>query len=71
MSPDSPTYKIGEMVYHKTEDTPGVIVGLLYKSSGLLYQVSWQGRLIEEHEVVELTSERPYFTSTNSQAEEA
>lgn len=71
MSPDSPTYKLGEMVYHKTEDTPGVIVGLLYKSSGLLYQVAWQGRLVEEHESVELTSERPYFTNASNQEEEA
>jgi len=71
MSPDSPTYKLGEIVYHKTEDTPGVIVGLLYKSSGLLYQVSWQGRLIEEHESVELTSDRPFFTNISSEAEEA
>jgi hypothetical protein len=71
MTTDSPSYKLGEMVYHKTEDTPGVIVGLLYKSSGLLYQVSWQGRLIEEHDGIELTTERPYFTNASSQAEEA
>ena len=71
MTTDSPTYKLGEMVYHKTEDTPGVIVGLLYKSSGLLYQVSWQGRLIEEHDGIELTTERPFFTNASSQAEEA
>jgi hypothetical protein len=59
---DQPIYKFGETVFHKTEDAPGIITGILYTADGgILYQVTWQGRVTDDHFAVELTKDRPYY----------
>lgn len=62
--PDSPAYSIGTLIYHKTEETPGILTGLIYRESGITYEVTWQSRIIEEHQACELTVERPFFAAT-------
>lgn len=49
----------------------GVIIALIYRQHGLLYQVSWSGRCVDDHCEVELTSERPFFSSINGEKEGA
>jgi len=70
MKADIPLYKEGEIVYHKTEDVPGVIIGLLYQDGNVKYQVTWQGRATDIHYSSELTKERPYFISRSDETEE-
>jgi hypothetical protein len=67
MEPDLPQFNLGQLVYHRTEDTPGVVIGMVYRPGGsLLYQVAWQGRTTEDHYECELTSERPFFSSVDT-----
>lgn len=68
---DSLKFNIGDMVYHRTEDQPGVVIGVMYRPGTMLYQVMWQGRMVEDHYECELTSERPFFSSCSRDEEEA
>lgn len=68
---DTPKFNIGDLVYHRTEDLPGVVIGLIYRPGTMVYQVVWQGRMTEDHYEVELTTERPYFVSSDKDTEEA
>jgi hypothetical protein len=63
MQADRVTYKIGDLVYHRTDDEPGVVTGILYTATGVEFRVAWQGRCTEFHADIELTHERPFFTS--------
>lgn len=70
MSPDIPQLNFGDLVYHKTEDTPGIVVGFLYRpGGGMLYQVTWQGRSSSDHYACELTTERPFFTAHSEETD--
>lgn len=69
MKADRIAYKIGDMVYHRTEDTPGIVTGILYTDTGSEFQVCWQGRVTEFHSAIELTTERPYFTGQGDDKE--
>ena len=62
--PDSPAHQVGALIYHKTEETPGILTGLIYRESGITYEVTWQSRIVEEHQACELTAERPFFATT-------
>jgi len=61
--PDAPAFRYGDLVYHRTEETPGVVTGLIYREA-ITYEVTWQSRIIEEHQACELTAERPFFAAT-------
>jgi hypothetical protein len=69
MKADRVAFKIGDLVYHRTEDTPGIITGILYTDTGNEFRVCWQGRVTEYHAAIELTFERPYFTGQNKDEE--
>jgi hypothetical protein len=69
MQPDVPLYAEGNTVYHLTEDTPGVVTGILYSNGGIRYQVTWQGRNFDFHYGYELTKERPFFTKRSDDSE--
>jgi hypothetical protein len=49
----------------------GVIIALIYRQHGLLYQVSWAGRCVDDHYEIELTAERPFFSSIGGEKEGA
>ena len=34
--PDSPAFKVGALIYHKTEETPGIVTALVYRESGII-----------------------------------
>jgi hypothetical protein len=63
MAPDIPAFAHGQDVYHVTDDTPGLVVALVYYSDCLRYKIMWQGRTSEEHSSEELTTEKPIFSS--------
>jgi len=69
MQPDLPLFAEKDLVFHMTEDTPGVITGLLYSNGGIKYQVTWQGRIVDFHYYYELTKERPYFMKRTDASE--
>lgn len=62
MRADVPRFALGELVFHKTDDTPGVIVGLVYRPGGMVYEVTWQGRITESHYECELTTDKPEYS---------
>lgn len=61
MQADVPAFNEKDIVYHVTEDVPGVVTGLLYQAGTVKYQVTWQGRIVDYHFASELTHDRPYF----------
>lgn len=63
-------FKEGDIVYHKTEDTPGIVTGVLYQSKTIKYQVTWQGRMVDYHYACELTHDRPYFIKRSDEENE-
>jgi hypothetical protein len=68
---DAPKFNIGDLVYHRTEDTPGIVIAMIYRPAGMLYQVVWQGRVTEDHYEVELTTEKPFFVISGADTEQA
>ena len=68
---DAPKFNIGDLVYHRTEDTPGIVIAMIYRPTGMLYQVVWQGRVTEDHYEVELTTEKPFFVISGADTEQA
>ena len=68
---DAPKFNIGDLVYHRTEDTPGIVIAMIYRPAGMLYQVVWQGRVTEDHYEVELTTEKSFFVSSGADTEQA
>jgi hypothetical protein len=65
---DQPLFAFGEIVFHKTEDLPGIVTGILYTADGgTLYQVTWQGKTTDDHFAVELTRDRPYFVKSGDE----
>jgi hypothetical protein len=62
---DTPKFRLGDMVWHRTcGDDAGVIIAMIYRPNCLLYQVSWAGRCVDDHYEIELTSDRPFFSSS-------
>jgi hypothetical protein len=60
------------MVWHRAcGDDAGVVIALIYRQHGLLYQVSWAGRCVDDHYEIELTAERPFFSSIGGEKEGA
>ncbi len=60
MQPDTPRFNYGSLVYHRTSgEDAGVITGLLYRPSGMLYEVAWGHCSTDLHHECELTLEQP------------
>ena len=59
MTIPDPRFRIGGMVFHVTDESPGVVVGYVVNADGMKYLVSWNGRVEEAHYALELTSNRP------------
>ena len=68
---DTPKFNIGDLVYHKTEDIPGIVIAMIYRPGSMVYQVVWQGRCTEDHYEIELTADKPFFVSNERDTEEA
>ena len=56
---DSYKYTFGDVVYHKTDDKKGIIIGILQKPNELLYEVSWGIKDINYHYEFELQDYKP------------
>ena len=45
MNADIPKFALGDLIYHRTEESPGVIIGIIYRpGNSMFYQVVWQDR---------------------------
>ena len=38
MKADRVAYKVGDLVYHRTEDEPGIVTGILYTATGVEFR---------------------------------
>jgi hypothetical protein len=70
VTPDTPKFSHGQIVYHVTEDTPGVLLALVQYADCMRYKVAWQGRTTEEHTAAELTDTKPFFTTGDQSADD-
>jgi hypothetical protein len=69
---DTPKFHLGEMVWHRTcGDDAGIIIAMIYRPGCMLYQVAWSGRCVDDHYEIELTTDRPFFSSPGTSKEEA
>jgi hypothetical protein len=59
MRPDAVKFLDGERVYHKTGDAPGIVTAVIFRNGAVFYEVSWSGRVKEEHAECELTRQCP------------
>ena len=65
MAPDIPRFAYGAYVYHKTcGDEVGLVTGLIYRPTGLLYEVTWGRGDTSPHHEIELTLEQPALRET-------
>jgi len=68
-APLNAKYRLGDTVYHKTDEDPGIITGIIDRGY-LVYEVCWTGRVTTEHTPIELSRDRVYNTP-NSRAKSA
>ena len=65
MSPEAPKYQIGDAIYHRTDEDPGMVLAIVYYGSHCAYKVVWGSRVTEEHHEAELTPERTFTGTSN------
>lgn len=41
MSPDVVKFPIGSEVFHKCSEDLGIVIGIMYRESGIMYEVVW------------------------------
>lgn len=70
MTTDTPRFRSGDVVYHKAGAERGVVRYAMYGPAGFLYQVSWEGRVIEENLESELTKRKPEIEKTFQDTED-
>jgi uncharacterized protein YodC (DUF2158 family) len=58
MSTDTPTFKCGDVVYHKAGGERGVVTGVMYRDCGFTYEVTWPNRIVEFHTACELSRKK-------------
>ena len=59
MNLTDPKFKLGAMVYHVTDDQPGVVNAYVVFKDHVLYRVAWSNCNEEEHHEHELTNQSP------------
>lgn len=60
MKPDVATFRLGQTVYHKVDEDPGIVVAVCFRDTGVMYQVVWKGRVVDWHYGIELSTERVF-----------
>ncbi len=55
----TPKHRIGAIVFHLTDEAPGVVVAHVVYRDHLAYKVAWNTCGFEEHGETELTTTRP------------
>lgn len=70
MSNTPPAFELYATVYHITDDSPGVVTGIILRGNGYTYEVTWQGRCVEEHHARELQREKPFFSAAPNREDE-
>ena len=55
----TPKHRLGAIVFHLTDDAPGVVVAHVVYRDCLRYKVAWNTCGFEEHGEGELTTQRP------------
>lgn len=70
MNSEAVLFPLGTTVYHKTDDDPGLVTAIVFRQNGVCYDVTWLGRVREEHEAIELTLEKNFAGSASSKKDE-
>ncbi len=60
MNKDTVQHALGDIVYHVVDEDPGVVTGIIYRDTGVSYEVTWAGRIVDDHTAIELSKERVY-----------
>lgn len=58
--PDAPRFNIGDVVYHKVREQPGLVTAIIWRDRYVNYEVSWEYGGQEEHQGIELSTDRCY-----------
>lgn len=58
MAPDAPSFRQGEVVYHRANGQQGVVLAITYGSSDISYRISWGPNQWEDCDVLELSREK-------------
>lgn len=66
MTIPDPKYRMGDIVFHVTDDAPGVVVAYVLYRTHMAYAVAWNTCSQEEHAAEELTTKRPDWDSSYS-----
>ena len=62
MSHDKVTFTLGQIVYFRIKpESPGMITGILFRSCGISYLVTWGDFEERGHYACELTNEKNYI----------
>lgn len=64
MSKDTVAFAIGDIVYHVVDDDPGIVTAIIYRDTGVTYEVTWTGRMVDDHTGIELSRERVYHPAS-------
>lgn len=58
---DTVKFALGEIVYLKVKtEEAGMVTGLLFRQTGIVYMVTWPDRNEQYHHEMELTAEKTY-----------
>lgn len=60
MRADVATFSVGQTVYHKVDEDPGIVTAVCFRDSGVSYEVTWMGRVRDWHGGIELSAERVF-----------
>jgi hypothetical protein len=52
---DAVLFQLGQTVYHKADQKKGIITGIVFRSIGIVYIVTWAGQEDKYHYEIELT----------------
>jgi hypothetical protein len=66
MTIPDPKFRLGDIVFHVTDDQPGVVIGYALYRTHMAYLVAWNTCSHEEHGDAELTTKRPDWDSSYS-----
>ena len=65
---ESVKFSLGQLVYYRTNDARvGIVTGIVYRSSGVFYWVTWDDQVERTHFDVELSEEKVYSEPKNKE----
>jgi hypothetical protein len=66
---DAVLFQLGQIVYHKADQKKGVITGIVFRSIGVVYIVTWAGQGDSYHYDIELTETAQPFAAEGTETD--